>query len=159
MQSISKISGRYYLAIFVLAFATLSYQILITRFFSVMLHIISHRGHFTAMLGLTRGAMQVYGKPARYAAERVGSNPPPRVMVRPQQRWRNDRFPVRAARRICRKCALALALATIAFVAPFTEGGVCITLLLTRFALSRRWLYAADLRRRSWMSRGDPDTA
>ena len=73
MQSISKIYGRYYLAIFVLASATLSYQILITRFFSVMLYY-----HFAfaaislAMLGLTRGAMEVYGKPARYASERVG---------------------------------------------------------------------------------------
>ena len=73
MQSISKIQGGYYLAIFVLASVTLSYQILITRFFSVMLHY-----HFAfaaislAMLGLTRGAIQVYGKPARYAAERVG---------------------------------------------------------------------------------------
>jgi hypothetical protein len=73
LQSISKIHGRYYLAIFVLASATLSYQILITRFFSVMLYY-----HFAfaaislAMLGLTRGAMEVYGKPTRYASERVG---------------------------------------------------------------------------------------
>src|SRR5438132_10284392 len=33
-----RIPGRYYLAIFVLACATLSFQILITRFFSVMLY-------------------------------------------------------------------------------------------------------------------------
>src|SRR5579863_5538279 len=65
--------SRYLFAIFALAFATLSYQILITRFFSVMLYY-----HFAfaaislAMLGLTRGAMEVYGKPARYAAEQVG---------------------------------------------------------------------------------------
>jgi len=75
LQPIPKIPGRYYLAIFVLAFATLSYQILITRFFSVMLHY-----HFAfaaislAMLGLTRGAMEVYGKPARYAPSGSESN-------------------------------------------------------------------------------------
>src|SRR5207245_3083957 len=40
---------------------------------------------------------------------------------------------------------LALAPATIAFVAPFTEGGVCITLLLTRLPYGGGWLYAADL--------------
>lgn len=40
---------------------------------------------------------------------------------------------------------LALAPATIAFVAPFTEGGVCITLLLTRLPYHGGWLYAADL--------------
>ena len=73
LQSISKTRCRYYLAIFVLAFATLSYQILVTRYFSVMLH---HHFAFAAislaMLGLTRGAMEVYCKPDRYTTERVG---------------------------------------------------------------------------------------
>jgi hypothetical protein len=74
LQSFPKIQGRHYFAIFVLASATLSYQILITRFFSVMLYY-----HFAfaaislAMLGLTRGAMQVYRNPERYAPERVGA--------------------------------------------------------------------------------------
>ena len=73
MQSFPRILGRHYFAIFILASVTLSYQILITRFFSVMLYY-----HFAfaaislAMLGLTRGAMQVYKNPARYAPERVG---------------------------------------------------------------------------------------
>ena len=40
---------------------------------------------------------------------------------------------------------IVLALAIIAFVWPFTEGGVCITLLLTRLPYSGGWLYAADL--------------
>src|SRR3954453_8875645 len=69
---VSKIPGRYYLAIFVLACATLSFQILITRFFSVMLYY-----HFAfaaislAMLSLTRGAMEAYNNPERYAPEAV----------------------------------------------------------------------------------------
>jgi hypothetical protein len=73
LQAFPKILGRHYFAIFVLASATLSYQILITRFFSVMLYY-----HFAfaaislAMLGLTRGAMAVYDNPHRYAPERVG---------------------------------------------------------------------------------------
>src|SRR6185312_12506617 len=72
LQAFAKIPGRYYFAIFVLASATLSYQILITRFFSVMLYY-----HFAfaaislAMLGLTRGAMEVFNKPERYTTERV----------------------------------------------------------------------------------------
>ena len=75
MQPVPKIIGRHYFAIFILASATLSYQILITRFFSVMLYY-----HFAfaaislAMLGLTRGAMEVYDNPTRYAPERVGPN-------------------------------------------------------------------------------------
>src|SRR4030088_1159533 len=73
LQAFPRIPGRHYFAIFVLASATLSYQILITRFFSVMLHY-----HFAfaaislAMLGLTRGAMEDYGKPDRYATEGGG---------------------------------------------------------------------------------------
>ena len=34
---------------------------------------------------------------------------------------------------------------SLAFVWPFTESGVCITLLLTRLPYSGGWLYAADL--------------
>src|SRR5260221_9409419 len=67
-----KVQARHYFAIFVLAFATLSYQILITRFFSVVLYY-----HFAfaavslAMFGLTHGAMLVYKNPARFAPERL----------------------------------------------------------------------------------------
>src|ERR1700683_1104022 len=73
LRTPARITGRHYFAIFALAAATLSYQILITRFFSVMLYY-----HFAfaavslAMLGLTRGAMEVYNKPDRYAPEQVG---------------------------------------------------------------------------------------
>src|SRR5260370_15268175 len=73
LQAFPRIPGRYYLAIFVLAAAILSYQILITRFFSVMLYYHFAFGAISlAMLGLTRGAIEVYGKPARYVTERVG---------------------------------------------------------------------------------------
>ena len=40
---------------------------------------------------------------------------------------------------------IVLALAALAFVSPFTESGVCITLLLTRLPYGGGWLYAADL--------------
>ena len=40
---------------------------------------------------------------------------------------------------------VVLAVATVAFVIPFTESGVCITLLLTRLPYGGGWLYAADL--------------
>jgi SAM-dependent methyltransferase len=143
----SRILGRHYLAIFVLASATLSYQILITRFFSVMLYY-----HFAfaaislAMLGLTRGAMEVYSKPDRYAPERVG------VEFARHASW----FAITGVGAmivfLCVPLVLpsdyvlvALAVATIAFVRPFTESGVCITLLLTRLPYGGGWLYAADL--------------
>ncbi|MGA2287931.1 hypothetical protein [Bradyrhizobium sp.] len=146
-QAISRIPGRYYFAIFVLASATLSYQILITRCFSVMLYY-----HFAfaaislAMLGLTRGAMEVYNHPVRYATEQVG------VEFARHASW----FALSAVgTMIAFLCVplvvpeqyvrLALAITTVAFVRPFTESGVCITLLLTRLPHRGGWLYAADL--------------
>src|SRR5882672_7966617 len=128
LQSISKIHGRYYLAIFVLASATLSYQILITRFFSVMLYY-----HFAfaaislAMLGLTRGAMEVYSKPARYTPEQV------EVEFARHASW----FAITGVgAMVAFLCAplvipkeyimMALAIPLVAFVSPFTQSGVCI---------------------------------
>ena len=147
MQASPGIPGRHYLAIFVLASATLSYQILITRFFSVMLYY-----HFAfaaislAMLGLTRGTMEVYGKPERYAPGRVA------VEFAHHASW----FAITGVgAMIVFLCVpllvpdqyvmVTLALATVAFVSPFTESGVCITLLLTRLPYGGGWLYAADL--------------
>jgi spermidine synthase len=147
LESNSKIPGRYYLAIFVLASAILSYQILITRFFSVMLYYHFAFGAISlAMLGLTRGAIEVYSKPARYASERVG------VEFGRHASW----FALSSVgAMIAFLCApplmpaeyvkFALAVTAVAFVGPFTEGGVCITLLLTRLPYAGGSLYAADL--------------
>lgn len=139
--------SRYCLAIFVLAAATLSYQILITRFFSVVLYY-----HFAfaaislAMLGLTLGAMEVYNKPLRYSPERVGPE-----FARHAARFAITGIGAMVAF-LCVPLAVpesyvpaALALATLAFVMPFTESGVCITLLLTRLPYGGGWLYASDL--------------
>ena len=147
MQALPRIQGRYYFAIFVLACVTLSYQILITRFFSVMLYY-----HFAfaaislAMLGLTRGAMEVYGKPARYAPERVATE-----FARHASWFALSGVGAMIAF-LCvpvvvpaDQVPVALAFAAFAFVVPFTESGVCITLLLTRLPYGGGWLYAADL--------------
>ena len=148
MQSSLQIPGRYYFAIFILACTTLSYQILITRFFSVMLYY-----HFAfaaislAMLGLTRGAMLVYNDPDRYAPDRVG------MEFAHHAAW----FAITGVgAMIAFLCVpllvtsanyimVALGITAIAFVRPFTESGVCITLLLTRLPYRGGWLYAADL--------------
>ena len=147
MPASFRIPGRYYLAIFVLACATLSFQILITRFFSVMLYY-----HFAfaaislAMLGLTRGAMEVYNNPARYSSEAVASE------FARHAAW----FAVSGVGAMIAFLCVplvapgflvpgALALAALAFVIPFSNSGVCITLLLTRLPYSGGWLYAADL--------------
>jgi spermidine synthase len=147
LQATPGIPGRCYFAIFILATATLSYQIMITRFFSVMLYY-----HFAfaaislAMLGLTRGAMVVYNNPARYAPDRVGAE------FAHHAAW----FAITGVgAMIAFLCVplvvpadyvmVALGVMTVAFVRPFTESGVCITLLLTRLPYGGGWLYAADL--------------
>jgi SAM-dependent methyltransferase len=147
LQAFPRIQSRYYLAIFVLASATLSYQILITRFFSVMLYY-----HFAfaaislAMLGLTRGAMEVYGKPTRYDPKRAGSE------FARHASWFAISSVGAMVAFLCVPLVVpegyvqvALGISTVAFVSPFTEGGVCITLLLTRLPYGGGWLYAADL--------------
>src|SRR6202171_5687071 len=147
LRAIPRIPGRYYLAIFVLPSATLSFQILITPFFSVMLYY-----HFAfaaislAMLGLTRGAMEVYQKPDRYAPERVATE-----FARHASRFAITGVGAMVAF-LCMPLVIpdacvpaALALAALAFVIPFSESGVCITLLLTRLPYGGGWLYATDL--------------
>ena len=54
-------------------------------------------------------------------------------------------LPLCAARGPGAICSCALAVATVGFVSPFTQGGICITLLLTRLPYGGGWLYAADL--------------
>jgi spermidine synthase len=147
LQPLSGPSNRHLFAIFVLAFATLSYQVLITRFFSVILYY-----HFAfaaislAMLGLTHGAIAVYRNPDRYAPDRVD-------VEFARHAWR---FAVSGVGVVVTFLCLplvvpaghllgALALAALAFVIPFGESGVCITLLLTRLPDGGGRLYAADL--------------
>ena len=142
-----RIQSQYYIAIFLLAFTTLSYQILVTRFFSVVVYY-----HFAfaaisfAMLGLTSGALEVYRKPARYAPERVAPE------FAQHASWLAISsvgamvaflcfplvFPTQYQR-------IVLPAAMLAFVVPFVESGVCIALLLTRLPYAGGWLYAADL--------------
>ena len=147
LQAISRIGGRYYFGIFVLSCVTLAYQIIITRFFSVVLYY-----HFAfaaislAMLGLTRGAIEVYGKPERYTAERAAV----------EFAWHASWFAITGVGAMVLFLCAPLVLphtmlpalvpaTTLAFIVPFTQSGICMTLLLTRLPYSGGWLYAADL--------------
>ena len=147
LQAISRLSPRYHAGIFVLSLSVLAFQIIITRFFSVILYY-----HFAfaaisfAMLGLTRGAIEVFNKPARYTEDRVAAE------FARHATW----FAVSSVGAmvifLCLPLViptafvgLVLAPATLGFIIPFTEGGVCVTLLLTRLPYAGGWLYAADL--------------
>jgi SAM-dependent methyltransferase len=98
------------------------------------------------MLGLTRGAMEVYDNPDRYVPERVG------VEFARHASWFAISGVAAVVVFLCVPLVIptnyvtaAVVLATLAFVMPFSESGVCITLLLTRLPYGGGWLYAADL--------------
>jgi SAM-dependent methyltransferase len=141
------VRGRHYFGIFVVACAILAYQILITRFFSVVLYYhLAFAAISLAMLGLTIGAMTVYRQKARYAAERVD------VEFAIHAAW----FALSGVGAVIAFLYAALLVPTeyvliaqiavvTAFLLPFTQGGICITLLLTRLPGSDGRLYAADL--------------
>jgi SAM-dependent methyltransferase len=147
LQAISRIGGRYFFGIFVLSCVTLAYQIIITRFFSVVFYY-----HFAfaaislAMLGLTRGAMAVYRNPERYTADRAAR----------EFAWHASWFALTGVgAMVALLCAplvlpaaslqILMPLVTVVFILPFTQSGICMTLLLTRLPYSGGWLYAADL--------------
>ena len=142
-----RIGARYYVGIFVLSCATLAYQIIITRFFSVMLYY-----HFAfaaisfAMLGLTRGAMKVYREPERFSPERVAEE------FANHATW----FALSSVGAMIIFLSLpaivppnlvivVVPAASLLFIVPFSASGVCISLLLTRLPRVGGWLYAADL--------------
>jgi spermidine synthase len=145
-----RIAPRYHAGIFVLSLSILAFQIIITRFFSVVLYY-----HFAfaaislAMLGLTRGALEVFNKPARYRVERVAAE-----FARHATWFALSSVvamvvflsaPVVAHGVQGVTLFIVVALTAVGFVVPFTEGGVCVTLLLTRLPYAGGWLYAADL--------------
>lgn len=147
LQAISRISWRFYVGIFVVSCVTLAYQIIITRFFSVVLYY-----HFAfaaislAMLGLTRGAIAVYAMPERYAPERAAA----------EFAWHAAWFAITGVAAmaffLCAPLVLPSGMlvglvpaTTLAFIVPFTQSGICMTLLLTRLPYSGGGLYAADL--------------
>jgi SAM-dependent methyltransferase len=147
LQGVAGTRGRFYFGIFALAFATLSYQILITRFFSVMFYYhLAFAAISICMFGLTRGAMKVYADLQRYSPERAG------VEFARHASW----FALTAVgTMITYLCAplllpaqsatLIMGAAMFAFVIPFTQSGLCVTLLLTRVPYTGGRMYAADL--------------
>jgi hypothetical protein len=145
----SAVAGRRTTAgLFAVTLATLAFQILLTRIFSVTLWY-----HFAflavslAMLGMTAGAIFVFLSPQRFPADRL-----------------HARLAQSAAIFALSTCAsllvhlnlpvetdgswasiLAVAVTCVVFFIPFTASGICVTLALTRFPQRVGALYAADL--------------
>lgn len=98
------------------------------------------------MFGLTRGAMQVYTETDRYAPERVNNE------LARHAAWFAATSVAIMAVYLCIPLLVpealvrsVLGVATLAFIVPFAQSGVCITLLLTRLPYGGGQMYAADL--------------
>lgn len=142
MTAAAQPPARLYVGLFLATFATLAFEILLTRIFSVTLWY-----HFAfiavsvAMFGLTAGALAVYLRPAWFPAERT-----PVLMG-----WAASAFGVAAVASVAVHVALPtlspvrLAATYAATLVPFFFSGVCVCLALTRFPAAANRMYAADL--------------
>jgi predicted membrane-bound spermidine synthase len=137
-----------YLGLFLVTLATLAYQILLTRIFSVTIWY-----HFAflaisiSMLGMTIGAVLVYLLPDRFQPPRVHRQLAAAAFVFALGILASLLFhlgvPVRTDGSAGSVLGIALTCAVIAI--PFTASGVCVALALTRFPARTSRLYAADL--------------
>jgi hypothetical protein len=141
-------SRQTYLGLFLVALATLTYEILLTRIFSVTMYY-----HFAfvaisvAMFGMTVGALIVYMRPAWFPPERVKTQLAGSatafavVMVLSFLTQLSVPFLIHPSV----VAAYALAFTYVVVSLPFAVSGVCISLALTRFDRDVSRLYAADL--------------
>jgi predicted membrane-bound spermidine synthase len=137
-----------YLGLFLVTLATLAYQILLTRIFSVTIWY-----HFAflaisiAMLGMTIGAVLVYLLPRWFDPARVHRQLAVAAFVFALSILGSLLFhlgvPVETDGSARSVLGIALTCAVIAI--PFTASGVCVALALTRFPAWTSRLYAADL--------------
>ncbi len=133
---------RTYVALFLVTFATLCFEILLTRIFSVTLWY-----HFAfiavsvAMFGMTAGALAVYLRPAWFPAHRTSQ----------MMAWSACAFGVSLVASILvhlklpTLSPLRLSVTYAVTVVPFLFSGICVCLALTRFPTATNRLYAADL--------------
>ena len=135
------------ICIFIVSFSILSYQIILTRVFSVVLHYhFAFLGVSLAMLGLTVGALTVYLNADRFNTERLNEEYAKAALKFSISSvgivlWflYSPLVPSPDLAEMMPKASLVL------FVVPFTYGGICVSLLLTKSMVPVGRLYASDL--------------
>ncbi len=137
-----------YVGVFLVTLATLMYEILLTRIFSVtMWYHFAFMAVSLAMFGMTVGALWVYWHPQDYAADR-----PERQMafssllfgifavVSFLTHWSTPFIPDTSMLGI-----LSMGVTYVVMSVPFLFSGICVCLALTRYPREVSKLYAADL--------------
>lgn len=137
-----------YLGLFLIALATLSYEVLLTRVFSnTMFFHFAFVAVSLAMFGLTAGAVLVFIKPDRYA----GSQTLPQLsrsallfaVTIPLTFLAHLSIPFAPDKSLVALYSIALTYVLLAI--PFVFSGVCLCLCMTQFPTRVGRLYAADL--------------
>jgi spermidine synthase len=134
--------------LFLVTLATLAFQVLLTRIFSVtMWYHFAFLAVSLAMLGMTAGAILVFLAPGRFPQARVQRRMAQSALVFAgaivASLLVHLALPVRTDGSWGATASLAATCAV--FFAPFTASGVCVCLALTRFPSRVGSLYAADL--------------
>ncbi|HET7219359.1 MAG TPA: hypothetical protein VFJ02_14980 [Vicinamibacterales bacterium] len=137
-----------YAGIFFVALATLMYEILLTRIFSVtMLYHFAFVALSLAMFGMTAGALAVYLAPNVFTTDRVRSQLALAAIAFPitivLSFLTQLSVPFRVHPSIVAIYAIAFTYVVIAV--PFVVSGIVVCLALTRFPQRVSRLYAADL--------------
>ncbi|HEY7513966.1 MAG TPA: hypothetical protein VIC87_05785, partial [Vicinamibacteria bacterium] len=138
MDGIPQAGRRTYLGLFTVALATLTYEILLTRVFSVTLwYHFAFMAISVAMFGMTVGALFVYLRPGAFPNDRLGD----RLAL---ASWL---FAVTGVAALVFHVFFHAGVAStyVAVSIPFAFSGVAVSLALTRYPAQLGALYASDL--------------
>ena len=148
MSSAPPASRSIYVGLFLVTFATLMYEIALTRIFSVtMWYHFAFVAISVAMFGMTVGALIVYLRPAWFPPERVAHGLGASALL----------FGVAIVVGLLTQLVVpftpelsllgmyTVALTYVVVATPFIFSGICVTLALTRFPRQLPALYGVDL--------------
>ncbi len=147
MFSARRLEARpHFVGIFVIALVVMAYQVLLTRLFSaVLFYHFAFMGISLAMLGMTLGAQRVFSREARFSADRLESEWARAALGFSLSSAALTLVYIVSPPFLPRNAEVTTALIFIPFVVPFTYGGICVTLILTKSREAIGGLYAADL--------------
>ena len=140
-------TGRTYAGLFLVTLATLMYEVLLTRIFSVtMWYHYAFMAISVALFGMTVGAILVYLFPARFPREGAKRQLACSALLFAAAIVASFAVHVAIPARGGPFALTGLLIPTyIATSVPFTLSGICVSLALTRFPRHVSTLYAADL--------------
>jgi len=144
----NRLNRSLYYGIFLIALATLMFEILLTRIFSVTMgYHFAFMAVSIAMFGMTVGALVVYLKPEKFPSENINtilSKNAFRFSITTIASFLFHIF-IPFMHGLSVTGVIVIAVNYTVICVPFVFSGICISLLLTRFPQFVNRLYASDL--------------